>query len=148
MFKTTRIATDWGWGFCSPDCSQSEDEESGVLRNVPDANILSQEFCDNFLKNITPDNKKFQYKPEILCVARNKSLKFEVYSTQDSEKEDAPWSKVEEKFLKRKDIVNKIYEANMVDLDHDGAYITAVGACKGDSGGPMFIKSKTRNIWF
>ena len=119
-----------------------------MLRRVPDANILSQEFCDNFLKKLTPDNKKFRFKPEILCVARNKSLKYEVFSTPDSKKEDAPWSKVEEKFLKSRDIVNKIYKANMVDLDQDGAYITAVGACRGDSGGPMFIKSKTRNIRF
>ena len=71
-----------------------------------------------------------------------------MFSTPDSKKEDAPWSKVEEKFLKSRDIVNKIYKANMVDLDQDGAYITAVGACRGDSGGPMFIKSKTRNIRF
>ena len=89
-----------------------------------------------------PENKEFHYKPEILCVARNQSLKYEVYSTQDSELENAPWSKVEEQFLKNTDIVNKIYEANMVDLDQDGAYITSVGACKGDSGGPMFTKSK------
>ena len=75
-------------------------------------------------------------------------MKYEVYSTQNSEMENAPWSKVEEKFLKNNDIVNKIYEANMVDLDQDGAYITSVGACKGDSGGPMFTKSKKNNIQF
>lgn len=95
-----------------------------------------------------PENQEFHYKPEILCVARNQSLKYEVYSTQNSEMENAPWSKVEEKFLKSTDIVNKIYEANMVDLDQDGAYITSVGACKGDSGGPMFTKSKKKNIRF
>ena len=93
---------------------------------------------------MTWENKKFQYKPKILCVARNESLKYEVYSTKDSKEENTHWSKVEKKFLKRNDIVNKIYKANMVDLDQDGAYITSVGACKGDSGGPMFTKSKKK----
>ena len=71
-----------------------------------------------------------------------------MYSTKDSKEENTHWSKVEKRFLKRNDIVNRIYEANMVDLDQDGAYITSVGACKGDSGGPMFTKSRRKHSLF
>ena len=112
-----------------------------MLRRVPDANILSQEFCDRFLRKLEPGNKKFLFKPEILCVGKNKSMKYEVFFTSDSKKDDASWSKVDDHFLRSNNLVNKIYEANMVDLDQDASYITSVGACKGDSGGPMFIES-------
>ena len=37
---------------------------------------------------------------------------------------------------------SKIYKSNMVDLDGDQSYVISAGTCKGDSGGPVFVRSK------
>ena len=40
----TRIATDWGWGFCTSECKQDlNQKETGVLRSLDNADILREE---------------------------------------------------------------------------------------------------------
>ena len=51
MTSETRIATDWGWGFCSNECNQEKSENIGILRVVHDADILHQDYCENLLGN-------------------------------------------------------------------------------------------------
>ena len=39
----TRIATDWGWGFCTSECKQDlREKEKGVLRSLDTADILRE----------------------------------------------------------------------------------------------------------
>ena len=39
----TRIATDWGWGFCTAECKQDlSQKEKGVLRSLDTADILRE----------------------------------------------------------------------------------------------------------
>ena len=147
-----RIATDWGWGFCSEECFQSEDEDkTGVLRTTK-ADIFHEEYCDNALKGWRMEGKNgkkinYKYEPEILCIGKNKSLNFEIYSTPDETTNGSNWTLLE---YGDADIVKfrkEIYQRNMIDLDDDGGYVTSVGACKGDSGGPAFTDSKQHLLY-
>lgn len=131
-----------------------------MLRSLDDADILrkisiiliiclltlslSDEYCDGFLQNLLPPGGKFQYRPELLCIGKNNSLRYQVFYTENRADPKAEWRKVNSEFLEKNgDMVADIYFRNMVDIDRDKAYISSVGSCKGDSGGPVFVKSKT-----
>ena len=137
------MKVDWGWGFCGEDCNQEEEEaDSGVLRSVDDAHIMSQEFTDNKLEKLQ-NGSEYKFLPKILFVGKNHSLRFEMYSTEDSVKEEAEWDKVDQTFLKSNTrLIRSIYTKNLLDLDEDGSWVSSTGSCKGDSGGPMFINSE------
>ena len=144
MKSETRIATDWGWGFCSSECKQDLDQkEKGVLRSLDNADILSEEYCDRFLQNLLPAGGKFQFRPHLLCLGKNNSLRYQVFYTDDRKDPKAQWKQVESEFLKKNaDLIPDIYHRNMVDIDRDKVYVSSIGSCKGDSGGPAFVKSK------
>ena len=104
---------------------------------------LSEEYCEGFLDNLRPPGGKFQYRPELLCLGKNNSLRYQVFYTADRKDPKAQWREVESEFLKKNaDLIPDIYYRNMVDIDRDKVYISSVGSCKGDSGGPAFVKSK------
>ena len=82
------------------------------------------------------------YRPKILCVGKRMPLRFEVFYTEDAEIKTSNWLNVDKLFLETNpEIVKKIYKASLVDPDGDGFYVSSIGSCTGDSGGPMFLKS-------
>ena len=105
--------------------------------------FFSEDYCDGFLENLLPSGEKFLYRPQTLCLGRNNSLKYQVFFTEDRQDPKAQWRQVESEFLeKNADLIPDIYSRNMVDIDRDKVYVSSVGSCKGDSGGPAFVKSK------
>ena len=108
--------------------------------------FFSEDYCDGFLQNLLPSGEKFQYRPQLLCLGKNNSLKYQVFFTDDRQDPKAQWRQVESEFLeKNADLIPDIYSRNMVDLDRDKVYVSSVGSCKGDSGGPAFVKSKKQH---
>ena len=104
---------------------------------------LSEDYCEGFLHNLLPPGEKFRYRPHLLCLGKNNSLRYQVFYTDDRQDPRAQWRQVESEFLKKNaDLIPDIYSRNMVDSDRDKVYISSVGSCKGDSGGPAFVKSK------
>ena len=148
VYGETRISTDWGWGFCSEECRQDlYKAERGVLRSLDTADILSEEYCERFLDNLRPDGEEFQFRPEALCVGRNHSLRYKVFSTEDSEDREKgkDWTELDSGFLKENsEIIPEIYRRNMVDIDQDNVYVTSAGSCSGDSGGPVAVRRGER----
>ena len=107
---------------------------------------LSEEYCEGFMHRLLPPGGKFQFKPEVLCLGKNNSLRYQVFYTDDRNDPKAKWTEVESEFLKKNaDLIPDIYYRNMVDRDRDEVYISSVGSCKGDSGGPVFVKSKLQS---
>ena len=103
---------------------------------------MNQVFTDNKLLKLQ-NGTKYKYQPKILFVGKNHSLKYEVYSTEDSEQKGAKWTKQDDAFLKTNSkLIRGIYTKNLLDLDEDGSWVSSTGSCKGDSGGPMFINSE------
>ena len=63
--------------------------------------------------------------------------------TRDSKKPNTDWSQLSSHAVNMNNqAVQAIYKKNMVDMDMDSYYVRSVGVCKGDSGGPMFVKSR------
>ena len=97
----------------------------------------------NHLSYSTLSRSNFEYRPDILCVGKNISLNFDMFLTSDSNKPNTDWSQLSSHAVNmNKHAVQTIYEKNMVDMDMDSYYVRSVGVCKGDSGGPMFVKSR------
>lgn len=57
------------WGFCGKDCKNVTEPIFGVLREVDDIDILSENLCDTFLQSSLPKNG-VKIKPQILCIGR------------------------------------------------------------------------------
>ena len=106
---------------------------------------MNEKYCDkllNHLQNNTNERKEFKFRPKILCVGKNKTMNYEIFYTPDSKSDESVWAKLDKNFIEENsDIVKKIYKLNQLDLDEDGNYVTSVGTCKGDSGGPAFARS-------
>ena len=85
---------------------------------------------------------KFKYDPEIICIGRRKELRYEVYK-RNADLNNSVWNHMNDQSLGRNLVLSsKIYKSNMVDLDGDQSYVISAGTCKGDSGGPVFVRSK------
>ena len=117
-------------------------DNKGILRKLSNADVLSEKFCDTFLDKMKLNGKDFKYKPEILCVGKNSPLRFKVFYTEDAKIETSNWTKLDDDFLgTNPEITKEIYKKNLVDPDGDGFFVSSIGSCSGDSGGPMFLKS-------
>ena len=85
---------------------------------------------------------KFKYDPEIICIGRRKELRYEVYK-RNADLNNGVWNQMNNQSLARNFVfTSQIYKSNMVDLDGDQSYVISAGTCKGDSGGPVFVRSK------
>ena len=101
------------------------------------------------MKDQNGNKKEFQYRPELLCVGKKIPLSYEVFFTEDESDRAVPWQKVQQEFLdKNPQIVTQIYEKNMMDTDKDKFFPVSVGSCKGDSGGPLFMKGQLTKYQF
>ena len=109
-----------GWGFCGKDCFLNTTTNGGTLRSKEDIEILSEEQCDKFLtKSFIA--KEVEVTPEILCVAKTTKWVEETW-----QKTDSGYAHVEQHDPARR------YGST--------GYVASVGTCKGDSGGPLFVK--------
>ena len=67
-----------------------------------------------------------------------------VFYTKDSKDKKAKWNELDEDFLRKNtEIISEIYSRNMLDIDRDNVFVSAVGSCQGDSGGPLMVKGKS-----
>jgi len=110
-----------GWGYCSDECYQDENEKnSGVLRSKTKVRVLDERQCNDFLK------RSFMYgsvdiRPEILCVGYEFSWREE------------NWKLTSSGYRKVKPISKPVRYGSPT-------YVTSAGTCNGDSGGPVFVK--------
>ena len=113
------------------------------MRLQDDGYVFDEKHCNKLIdmKDQNGIKKEFQYRPELLCVGKKIPLSYEVFFTEDESDRAVPWQKVQQEFLdKNPQIVTQIYEKNMMDTDKDKFFPVSVGSCKGDSGGPLFMK--------
>ena len=137
--EKTRVASDWGWGFCSTDCTVPTNY-GRVLRETRAA-VLNSHFCGQMVSSHLPANtSQYQFPPRVLCVGHNHSLHYEVWATDDESDERAEWRLLSSQFLQRSapGLTAQIYRASGLDPDEDEHYVASAGACNGDSGGPLF----------
>ena len=74
-------------------------------------------------------HKNVSHTPEVLCVAERFPWKVGV------------WKQNQEKFEQVKRNVTKILKAHHYGVKHaPKGYIASVGTCRGDSGGPLYVK--------
>ena len=118
---------DESWGFCGKDCYLNETVENyGILRQKHNVSILEKDLCESFLQSSLLPNTKV--KPLILCIAKKEHFKEEV------------WRKDGEGY-KRVVVLNK--RPHRYGLEE---YVASVGTCKGDSGGPVFVRERNHFV--
>ena len=110
------------WGFCGKDCFLDTEEAKnyGVLRSKANIEILSEDVCDKYI-NISLDWQEVPVRPLILCVAETNKW------------EEKHWQKTGEGYKQMKQL-------DSVTRFGIPSYVAAVGTCKGDSGGPSFVR--------
>ncbi|XP_023321459.1 uncharacterized protein LOC111696136 isoform X2 [Eurytemora carolleeae] len=150
--KTERISSDFGWGFCSNECTQQlVESNTGVLRNIDDADVLSEKFCDSLLKESEEVyGTKYSIKPEVLCIGRMNKLKYQAFYTHDDPYGNTTqWGKLDDEFFAANpQVIKDIYKRTQIDVDSKGYYVSSVGSCQGDSGGPVFQNLEVTNKTF
>jgi len=110
------------WGFCGKDCflDAENSEDTGVLRDKENIEILSEDLCDKYL-NISLNWQKVEVRPQILCVAENNKWKEE------------HWQKTDGGYKRMQD-------RGPATRFGSSSYVASVGTCQGDSGGPAFVR--------
>jgi len=115
-----------GWGFCSKDCFLDKPTQAfGILRHKDNVEMLSNKLCTKYLQRTLESYT--QVKPKILCVARTNK-----------------WS--EELWVKSRYGYRKVTARSPATRYGSKKYVASVGTCKGDSGGPSFIKEGGRYV--
>ena len=116
-----------GWGFCSKDCYlDNKMPESGVLRWKENVEILSENLCEKYL-NRSLGNDGVEVRPIILCVARTERWV------------ETTWVKTGKGYKQRE-------RSGPVTRYGSDSYVASAGTCKGDSGGPVFVRDEDRFV--
>lgn len=116
------IRADSGWGFCSQECFQDEEEPFFGKAREKLVDVLDDAHCESELtRNGT---RFFVHQPQVLCVGLNHSYNIRVYL---------------------KDAKNRYHHVPQKDKRYEKLvsvekmwYIIGPGSCHGDSGGPAF----------
>jgi len=149
--SNVEIKSDYGWGFCSPECDQDTKQKSkGVLRKILDADVLEDDVCNKIYQRYisklkselkkTNRQEKLMVIPEVLCVGRIHPLKYQAYYVQgDAMSNTSAWGELPQQFFDvNPQILKEIYKSKGIDIEGKGYYASAIGSCNGDSGGPAF----------
>jgi len=117
-----------GWGFCSRDCylkELAEGPRKGAIRKKENVQILPPAQCDKFLNNSL--DAKPEVKPEILCIAQIHDWKEE------------SWKETSNGF-------EKVPKEGKTERYGQTSYVASPGTCKGDSGGPVFVRDGNKFV--
>jgi len=111
-----------GWGFCSRDCflkKVGKGPRKGAIRKRENVQILPDGPCQKFLnESLSPET---EVRPEIICISEIHDWREEFWKETKNGFEKGPQEDTPERY-------------GMT------SYVASPGTCKGDSGGPVFVK--------
>ena len=94
--------------------------------------IFSEDICNMFL-DLSLGGTEPEVMPKILCIGKMEKIKAQVWQHKGSSYEELSG-----------DEKKKALEGHFANTLKTGFYVRSAGTCNGDSGGPVFVKSKTR----